>query len=344
MNGKERFIATITGSKKDQIPFIPTISLLSSKLIGHSLKQYYTDPKAYVDAQIVASKEFNIDCVISPLFFAGIGEAYGGTLKYYDDQVPNLTKYPASTPEEYLKLKFPDINLNPSLLYIRNIISMLRKRCQDNIMVCGIVLNPVDLPTVTMGIDNWMDTILFNNSKIDEIFEKNINDFVKWGNTLIKDGADFLLVSGAFLSSDIVPRYLVKDTLLSVVEKAFVQINGPIVLHNSGSSILHCMDLYSKLPNVIGLYAHSTDNLQQVYQSINEDQFIVGGLDGLKNNKLNSEQTYIQTLKLLDRVVNIDKFIMGTNGADVNYDTPIENLKAIAKAIADFNKGIRYEK
>lgn len=343
MNGKERFIATINGDRKDQIPFIPTISLLSSKLIGNSLIKHYTDPKAYAQAQITATKELGIDCVISPLFFAGIGEAYGGTLKYYDNQAPNLKIYPASTPEEYLKLKYPDINSNPSLLYIRNIVKNLKKYSQDETMVCAIVLNPVDLPIVTIGIDNWIETILFNNSKLDQVFEKNINDFVKWGNTLLEDGADFLFVSGGFLSSDIVPRYLVKDTLLPIVDKAFAQIKGPIVLHNSGSSILHCMDLYSKLPNVIGLYTHITDNLQLAYQSINQNQFIVGGLDGLRINRLSSEQTYIQTLKYLNGVVNIDKFIMGTSAADINYDTPIENIKAISRAIVDFSKGIRYE-
>lgn len=344
MNGKERLIATIKGNSKDQIPFIPTVSLLSSRLTGCSLIKHYTDPKAYAQAQIAASKELNVDCVISPLFFAGIGEAYGGTLKYYDNQAPNLKKYPAATPEEYLKLKNPDINSNSSLLYIRNIIKILREHCKDDTMVCAIVLNPVDLPIVTMGIDNWMETILFNNSKLDEIFEKNINEFVKWGNTLLNDGADFLFVSGGFLSSDIAPRYLVKDTLLSVVEKAFAQIKGPIVLHNSGSSILHCIDLYSKLPNVIGLYAHITDDLQIAYQSINQNQFIVGGLDGLTLNRLNSEQTYNETLKYLDKVVNIDKFVMGTSAADINYNTPIENIKSISRAISDFSRGIRYEK
>lgn len=344
MNGKDRILNTIKGESKDRIPFVPTLSLLSSKLTGNSLYNHYTDPKAYVDGQMAAAEAFNLDCVISPLFFGNIGEAHGGTLKHFENQAPNMVKYPASTPREHLDLKTIDYDNNSSIQYTRDIVRMNSERSNNEILSCAIVLNPVDIPTVTMGIDKWMETILFDNDLLDEIFEKNIREFVKWGNMLLEDGADFLLCSAGFLCSNIVPRYLVEEKLLKVVEKAFSQINGIILLHNTGSTILRNMDLYSKLPNVFGMFADTKDDLDIAYESIKNEQLIVSGLDGMMINILNKDLAYKQTLQYIDKAPNKDKFIFGTSAADVNLDTPIENIKAMHKAIVDYSNGERYEK
>ncbi|WP_369424343.1 uroporphyrinogen decarboxylase family protein [Methanooceanicella nereidis] len=339
MNSRERVMAVLNGEKTDRRAFVPILNLYGARLIGATMERYYRDPALYASGQAAILESFRPDILLSPLFYAGEGEAFGANLKFFPDQPPNIRKYPVSSADEFLELEFPDIDSQPTLQYIRESLRLTVERCNSDIPVASILLNPIDLPSMVLGMDAWLDALLFKSDLHASVFNRTIDHFVAYGNALLADGASLLVSSGGFLSSTVVTRDLVEKVVMPVLKKAFAQIDGPIVIHNGGSSILPFMDLYKDLPNVVALYANAGDDLAKARRMIGDDIGLVGGMDGPSLDRFTPDEIYRRYAAILGDRREDPGFMLGTTGPDIPFDTPPENILAMIRAIDGVKSG-----
>ncbi|MBF0344687.1 MAG: uroporphyrinogen decarboxylase family protein [Nitrospirae bacterium] len=336
MTGKERFILTLQGKAVDRRPFVPILCMYGAKLIGVTLDRYYREPALYAAGQAAVVERFSVDALISPLFYSGEGEAFGSKLRFHEFMPPNIKKMAVSSAKDYIKLGFPDIETNPTLAYMRQSLRMTAKRCGNDVSVGGILSNPVDLPSLAMGIDGWIDALLFQKELLNEIFERTVEFFVSWGRALLSEGATFLVSSGGFLNSTTVTQEMVENTISPVLKKAYAAINAPIVIHDGGGSILPFLDVYKGLPNVVALYSASPkDNLQEARRLVGCDNTLVGGLDGPTLDKLGREDIYNRCRAILEDRKDDRFFMLGTSGPDIPLSTPPENILAMLQAVTE---------
>jgi uroporphyrinogen decarboxylase len=334
MTSKERFYATIQGKYADRRPFAPILCMYGAKLINVALDRYYQDPALYAAGQAAVVEHFSPDVIISPLYYSGEGESFGSQLRYFTHMPPNIKKMAARFPKDYLRLPFPNIDEQPTLKFIRQSLRLTVEKCGHNVAIGAILANPVDLPSLAMGIDGWVETLLFQTDWLEEIFEKTTRHFVAWGKALVSEGASFLVSSGGFLNSTTVMRSMVETVIAPVLRNAFSQFDVPIVIHDGGGSIASFIDIYKDLPNVVGLYAAATgDDLQKARQMAGNDKTLIGGLDGPTLDKLTVQEIYDKCVAILENRKNDPYFMIGTAGPDIPLATPPENIKAMLQAI-----------
>ncbi len=312
------------------------MSLYGAKLTGCPLEKYYTDPAEYARGQQAVLETFHPDILFSPFKLVGEAQAFGGKIRYFDNQPPNLIEPAISSIEQLTTLKVPDVDSHPSLLFYRKALSSMVKGVGAHAAIGAIMLSPVDMPLMIMGIDAWLSTILFDDDGVKRMLDVTVPFFVKRANTLLAEGADCLVMPATFFSAKVITRQIAESFTLPVLRQAFAEVKGPIVLHHGGSPLVPFMDICAALPNVIGFAVDHSDDLSEARGIIGDEPTLMAGPDGPNLWKLSPTEIETQCKDILLDRQNDSKFVLATTGPDIAFNTPPENILAMKNAVESF--------
>lgn len=333
----ERVFNRLQGISTDRVPFAPLTPLYGARLISAPLNQYYSDATLYFKGQQAVVDTIEPDILFSPFALTMEAEAFGSKLAYFEKNPPNL-KIPAiTTYSEIIKLKAPDIEKNPQLLYMQESTRLLVDLYKGQIPVAAIVSSPTELPALIMGIENWIDTLLFHPEEAMLMIELTMDYFVQFSNRMLDLGASCIFTPASFSNPTIITRKIAKDILVPELHKAYTRVNGPIVFHHGGARLLPFLEILNELPNVVGFVLDPRDSFDEARLIIGNGLAIMGNLNGPLLLKATPKTIEQWVLKLLDNRKDDAKYIMTTSNADIPYDTPIENIQTIVRTIKNYS-------
>ena len=336
MNKKERIAAVLRGEKVDRHPVSILLSLYGAKLTSCPLEEYYTNFNCYVEGQIAGMEKFDSDVIFSPFKLVAFAESFGAEIIYPKKCAPNVSRPAAETAEGFKNLSFPDIDSNPSLVYLREAVRGLRKKF-NTAPIGGIMLTPADLPAVILGIEKWLEILLFDADNARMIMDRLTEHFIDLGNALIDDGADFIIVPAAFSNPGIITEKIARDRIIPVLNKAFKELNAPVFVHSASIKMGAFAELYSEISNVPGLVIDSDDSFEEIRNSVGRDKVLIGNIDGPQLKAFTPEEIEGMCKNILEDRKNDRHFILGTSRADIDYDTPEENLHCIIDTVRKFD-------
>jgi uroporphyrinogen decarboxylase len=335
MNSLERVLSAVSGKPADRPAISMTLSLYGARLTGCPLDKYYRDADLYVAGQSAVRETFKPDILFTPFALALEGEAFGSKARFFDYQPPNIVKPAVVSVSEALKLSVPDIDTSLNLLYIREATRKLFSLYGKEVPIAGILLSPADIPALITGIGPWLETLLFEPDTAKRFLEKTAEFFIKWGNTLLSDGANFIAIPGVFSNPGVIGIKVVKEIILPLYKEVFAEIKGPIVMHHGGNPIVPFLEYYSSLPNVLVFVIDPKDSFQEARIKAS-DKILIGNINGTGLNSMNPDEIIQYCLTILQDRKNDNKFILATSYADIPYDTPPENILSIHKAVETF--------
>jgi len=286
--------------------------------------------------QIGVIETFHPDIVFSPFALALYGKAFGSKIRFFDNQPPNLCTPVIVTADDMDKFVIPDIDSNPTLLFIRSTVQKLNNHYNNVIPVAAIALNPIDMPIMIMGIDGWMDTLLFHKRSAGQMLEKITPFFISWANTLFEEGADFIVMPAPFANPSIITRDIITDIVIPALNEAFSRIKGPLVMHSAGAMLVPFIDIYAGLPNVTAIIINGAEDFHEARMRIRKELTLIGNIDGPTLINKNPEDIRVECNKLLLDRKNDMHFILGTSAADIPINTPAENIHALRLAVEEF--------
>lgn len=333
MTSKERVFGAVGGTSVDRRPFAATLSLYGAKLTGCPLRQYYSDASAYARGQAAVLETFQPDILFSPFALVALAEAFGGEAVYFDDRPPNLRHPAISSVEDLPQLTVPGVDSNPRILYTRQGVQEMAAAHGDETVIAGILLSPIDLPLMIMGIDAWMQTVLFDESGTKRMLDLTVPFFSAYADALVADGADVLIMPAAFLSPAVVTRKIVETVALPILREALSGVKCPTVIHHVGGPFLAFLDLFTDLPNVVGFILDHRDDLGAAREKTGSGVTLLQGPDGPNMGKETPEEVERQCDAILKDRRGDPYFILATTCADVAYDTPPENIHAMRRAV-----------
>ena len=336
MNSMERVLGAIQGTPVDRRPVALTLSLYGARLSQCPLKEYYTNPQRYLDGQLAVLEQCRPDVLFTPFALTAEAEAFGSERVFFDKGPPNIKKPAVGCAADFIKIPLPDIDSNPSLLYLREATRLLAASAKGTVPVAAITLNPVDLPAIVMGIDNWLETLLFDELATRLVLDKACAFFIAWANALLTDGANFIALPSMFTNPRIITKKIVEKTILPAVRAAFAEIKGPIVFHHGGNRLQEFMPLYTTLPNVAAFVIDSRDHFSEIRKHTGPERVLMGNINGPNLWRLKPEQVKELCEKILTERQDDPHFILATSDADIAYDTPLENITAIMDTVAAF--------
>ncbi len=337
MIGIERIMAAVTGNEADYQPFTMLLSLYGASLIKSDTQIYYRNPEIWFEGQQAVVEAFDPDIVITPFSFPLEAEAFGCELVFFDKYPPNVRKPVITDLSQIEKLKLPDLDESASLQFFLNGASLLSQNYKGSKAIAAPVHSPCDIPALLMGVEMWIDTLLFNPEHVDQLLQKTVAHFVKFGNEFFARGTTFLVVPVNFTNPMMITDKIF-DRLLPYLENAFSQIKGPIVIHNGGCKTIPFIDRYAKLPNVVALVLEPSESFDEARRIIGDEKVLMGNFDGPNFANLTNEKARDKTLKILNNRKEDKHYIFATSNADIPYDTPVETIKTVVETIRNFKK------
>ncbi len=333
MDSKDRVQAALQGEFADRRPCTVMLSLYGARLTDCPLEQYYTDPYAYARGQAKALETFGPDILFAPFFCAGEGEAFGAELEFFDDQPPNLRRPAITSAQDISRLSAPDVDAHPTLAYVRQALREIASAHGKRVTIAAVVLNPLDLPLMIMGIENWLQIVLFDQDGTRRMLDLTMPFFNEYANALLADGADVLVIPTSFLSPVIVTPEIAEGVTRPVLQEAFASVQGPIIVHHAGGSFIKFLALGVELPNVVGFVLGHQDDLGLARDIVGPNLALLGGLDAPNIGQVLPRQVQARCTELLQDRRDDPRFILATGGPDVAFDTPRENIAAIRQAV-----------
>lgn len=336
MNSRERIGAVLTGTKPDRPGFAMTLSLYGARLTDCPLPQYFSDPTRYVEGQVAVHETISPDVLFGPFAFAHLGAAFGGEIKEFADQAPNIRRPACSTAKELEEKEAPDPETDEYLLYHTRAVRELADSFGKDTPVAAILPFPIDLPALILGMDGWMETVLFDPEGTEAVIEYIMPFFVDFANRMYAEGADFIVTPCAFSSPAVVTRAIATSFARPVLEETIRQLKGPVVLHHGGAPVLANLDLMTGIPSVIGYVMDAKDDLTKARVIVGPDPVLFSGPDNLSVPALSSGEVKNWCLKvLLDRRED-PHFLLCNSGPDIPLHTPLENILAFQEAALSF--------
>ncbi len=220
MTSKERVLCAIKGERPDRPAFTMMLSLYGARLIDCSLDDYYVHVHLYVKGQQGVLEMAKPDILVSPFMLTAEVKAFGSQIIYLDKNPPNIKKPTFQADNEIMNIHFPDIDQDPSLGFIRESIRLLSTQHKDT-TIAAALSSPIDLPALIMGIDLWLETLLFNRDKAQALLNRLEPYFVQWANSLLDDGADFLIMPICFCNPTIVSEEIMEQISLPFLTRVF---------------------------------------------------------------------------------------------------------------------------
>jgi uroporphyrinogen decarboxylase len=342
MNGRERILATLGGQPVDRRAFIPVLSLYGARLTHCPLETYYADPRAYAQGQIAVMDAFEPDLLLSPFVFASIGAAFGGDVPLAGRQAPNVRRPGVPSAAAFERMVFPDPDTNPHLLFFRESVRRLAEICRSDVPIAACLPSPIDLPVLALGIETWLETVLFDPACAQRVLERSTELFVRLANDLFADGAMVAILPCGFASPAVLPRGPVESLMRPALAAALGQLKGPSVLHHAGASLLGHLDLLTGLPGVIGYALRHEEGLPEARRIVGSEPVLFSGPHGPSLAEMEAPAVEQACLEILQerQAAGDDRFILVTLGADVPLETPPENLHAMRRALATVGGGV----
>lgn len=337
MNSLERVLAKISGSLTDSPAVTLTLSLYGARLSGYPLKDYYTISNAYIEGQTAVKERFNPDILFTPFALTAEGESFGSHVKFFEKNPPNIAKYAAKSAEDVLKIAMPDVDSHPRLCFIRDAIRGIAAKFGKDTEICGVILSPIDLPPLIMGIDLWLDTLLFEKDMAKRIIDMTTQFFLEWSKAMFADGVNFIALPIVFCNPAIVTYDIIQNITFPALKNAVSEAAGPVVLHHGGASILSSLEMLAAIPNVAAYAIDHHDDFKSARDIVGKNKVLLGNIDGPTLYSHSAEHIERITYSILNERKDDPHFILASSGADVAFDTPPENIDAVIKTARRFN-------
>lgn len=336
MNAYERVMNTLQGKPADRVPVIAVLGAYGGKLTGTDLRTLYTNAAAYVAGQCALQDTFGFDLVLAPFNYSAIAEAFGGEVAWFTDQPPNLKRPAVGDAAAALELALPDPRHTGLLPMMLDATCQLAGIYQDRVPVFAAVPGPSALCALAMGLEAWLETLLFDEAGARGLLEHMAAFFVDWSNALLEAGADALIFTEVMVAAEVAPRSLFAERILPHLHTVFAQVRGPLVFHNSGGSINQNLDLLPGLPGLAGVGVGVKDDLAAARRLIGPELLLLGNLDNLRFPKASAAEIRQQSLACLQAAAPAGRYILANSSADIPLNTPPENLRAMIQASEEY--------
>lgn len=336
MNSQERIGATLAGERTDRRAVAPVLGLYGARLSGCCLDEYYTNPKAYARGQAAVREMFQPDLLFGPFALATIGAAFGGKLHSFAKQAPNIEAPAIHEANEWETLEVPDADRQADLVFLQEAIRLLAAEHRGQVPIVGVLPSPIDLPPLVMGMDGWMETILFDQEGTQRVLEKVIPFCVNLANRMLANGAALVAFTCAYASSVIVTRDLAAGFARPAMARTLAELRGPAFLHHGGSPMLAHLDLLRALPSVVSYAVDERDNLDRARQVVGPEAVLLSGPMAPRLPQMAPAEVESCCRAMLENRREDPRFALCTCGPDVPWDTPPETVLAMRKAAEEF--------
>ncbi len=217
ITGWDRLSAAAAGAPCDRIPVFCNLFDQGARELGIPLSRYYASGAAVAEAQLRLREKYDYDNVWSLFYVGKEAELLGcAGILYRDDGPPNVADFVIKEPGDIEALRVPEeIESHPAFREELECLRILKAEVGGRHPICAYLTAATTLPAILMGMEKWMELLLLGPAELrDQLLVKCSDFFRKQIAAYRAAGADCLIYSSAFTSTDFVPLPFIRDFAL----------------------------------------------------------------------------------------------------------------------------------
>ncbi len=328
MTGYERIMAMLEGRSVDRLPLMPITMMFAGDQLGVPYRQYVTDYRILVEAQIRTAEKFGFDyvsCISDPTREAA---DCGATIQWFDNQPPAIDEQNAllADKKQLLGLKMPDPLAGGRMHDRVQAAALFRQRVGGQLLIEGWIEGPCAEAADLRGINRLMLDFYDDPQFVRDLFEFVLEMELRFARAQIEAGIDLMGVGDA-AASLVGPQ--IYEEFVWPYEKRMVD-----ALHQMGAKVrMHiCGNINRILAGVGQLGCDLVDldymvPVAKARQVMGLEQVLDGNIDPVRTLRNGTPDTIQQALAQCSQEAG-NRYIVAA-GCEVPRDTPEANVRAM---------------
>jgi len=340
VTGIERLTALVNGNIIDRVPVFCNLIDQGAKELGLSIKEYFSKGEYVAEAQLKMREKYGYDSLWS-LFYAGREAELLGCKKmiFSGNGPPNVGHMIIKNYEDIHNLRIPDdITSHPVFEQPLACLKILKNEAGTKYPICAYTTSSMTLPAMLMGMEKWMELLLFGPAEIrDELLEKCSDFFSKHLQAYKNAGATVFVYANPFGSTDFVSYKQFCDLSLPWMIKDLQQVGTEGVVYYCGSSRMN--PVIDKVIESLGLktfYLSPMDDIAEAKSIIAGRALTAGVINDIELVRWTKKEIVREVRRMFKAGMPGGKFFFGT--LVMPYTIPEENIKYMLDAVYEFGK------
>lgn len=332
--GLERLAAAASGRPCDRIPVFCNLLDQGARELGMTLREYYANGEHVAEAQLRMRARYGYDNVWSLFYVGKEAELLGpAQIAFAADGPPNVQEFPLKSLEDIPRLTVPaDLRAHPAFEEPLRCLRILRQEIGGRYPLCAYLTASMTLPAILLGMERWMELLLCGPAALrDELLAKCSDFFRKEIAAYREAGADVLLYSNPFGSTDLLPMRLIEELSLPWMERDLAPGGVEGVVFYCGSSRLNAV-----IPEVLArtgisaYYLSPLDDIGEARRLVGERAVLAGVINDIPLIDWSPERVREEVRTIVDTGMPGGRFLFGT--LLMPLAIPERNIRALLEA------------
>jgi MtaA/CmuA family methyltransferase len=328
MTSRERVLTHLAGGQVDRLPLMPITMMFACDQIHARYRDYCTDYRVLVQAQVHTAQKFGFDYVNTMSDPAREAADCGAKVEYFDQQPVALLEDQALLLDKtrLLNLKIPDPLAGGRMHNAIQAVASLKEKVGREKIVEGWVEGPIAEAADLRGINTVMMDFFDDPQFVRDLFDFVIEMELGFAREQVRAGADVIGIGDA--AASLVGPQIYHEFVWPYEQKlvsAIQSLGAKVRLHICGNTRLSLADMGKLGCEIVDL--DSLAPLAEARAQMGPQQVLLGNLNPvavLRNGSASSVTN--ETAECHRRARS--RFIVGA-GCEVPRDTPEANLKAL---------------
>ena len=330
MNSRERVLNHLAGRPVDHLPLMPITMMFAADRIGARYRDYCTDYRVLAEGQARVSEDFGFDYVNTMSDPAREAADCGAAVEYFDNQPVAFVEERALLADKasLTRLKVPDPLGSPRMHNGLKAIGLLKERVGADKIVEGWIEGPIAEGADLRGINTLVMDFFDDPGFVRDLFTFVIELELRFALEQLRAGADIIGIGDA-AASLVSPN--IYETFVWPFEKQL--IDG---IHEAGGKVrLHICGNTRKLLKAMGrtgseiIDLDSLSPLDEARLQMPSGQVLLGNVNPVTILRGGTPDEVTAAITACHTQAGA-RFIVGA-GCEVPRDTPVENLRALAR-------------
>ncbi len=341
ITGMDRLRAAASGAPCDRIPVFCTLLDQGARELGVPPHRFYNDGALVAEAQIRLREKYGYDNVWA-FFYIGkeIGLFGDSGVQFCEDGPPVLVDALVKGPEAIEALEVPDdLENHPEFREQLTCLRILRAELGGRYPVCVLVMAAATLASMLMGMDAWMDLLMFGPADLRDRMLGKCSLFTRRLAAAYRAaGADLLAYSSPFTSTDMVPLKTLREVTLPWLERDVGPEEGSagMVYFCALSRVTGSLGTVLGRREFAGVYLGPEDDIAAAKHIVAGRALTVGTIDDIKMCRWSEDEVRSEVGRLVRAGKPGGGFVLNT--AIMPLAVPERNIHAYMDAARDHGR------
>ncbi len=329
--------AAIQGLPAPRVPFFCNLIDQGARELNLSLQEYFSKGEYVAEAQLKMQARYGHDNVWCLSYVGKEAELLGcSEVLFAEDGPPNVADFVIKTLEDIPSFHAPDdLRDHPAWRPVEDCLAILRREVGETHPICAYVTASTTLPVLLMGMERWMELVLFGPFDLRDRLVSECNRFVAQEiRALRQAGANVIVYSAPFGSPYFLPKKMILDWSMPWMQK---DLNGQVddIVYYCGTATLNgVIDEVMQQLEVHCFYASPLEDVAETKRKVGDQGLSCGIIDDIKLIHWNEKQIRDDVQRIMAAGKPGGHFLFGTGLMPLKI--PESNIRILADAVTEY--------